>query len=296
MNNPLPRLPEFEYIRLDSAESTMAFLKDNPDAYPFLGGTDILVAFRDRKIRPKYLVDLKHLNGFNALEFTSDKGLTLGSAVTLNQVITSQTIREHYPLLGQAAKQVGGFQLRNRATLVGNLCNASPCGDTIGPSIIYHGEVEVLGATGVRSIPLTEFFQAPGKTSLQTGEIVRSINFPITPDQSKGIYLAFGRNKLSDLALAAVTVLAYPDKTASSGFGFRIALSAVSPTVILIREAQNLLSEQPITSSSFEQAAKLAMDQCRPIDDIRSGKAYRRELVYTLTLQALHQVWQSFHT
>lgn len=296
MNNPLPRLPEFEYIRLDSPESSAAFLKEKKgEAFPLSGGTDILVAFRDRKIRPKYLVDLKNLAGFDTFSFDVEKGLTIGASITLNQIITSEAIQEYYPVLGEAAKQVGGFQLRNRATLVGNLCNASPCGDTIGPSLVYLGKADVIGPSGTRIIPLAEFFQGPGKTSLQAGEIVRSINFPLPPEQSKGLYLSFGRNKLSDLALAAVTVLAYPDKSATSGFRLRIALSAVSPTVIRVHEAQTLLSDREITPASLEQAAKIAMDQCRPIDDIRASKAYRRDLVYTLTLRALKQVWQSCH-
>ena len=297
MNNPLPRLPDFEYIRLDAPESTVAFLKEHQgQAKPILGGTDLFVVLRDRRIQPKYLVELKHLEGFDVFNFNPDKGLTLGAAITLNQVISSNLVQEHYPILGQAARQVGGYQLRNRATLVGNLCNASPCGDTIGPSLLYQGTLEVLGTDGVRSIPLTDFYLGPGKTSLQPGEIVRAIQFPMPSETSKGVYLAFGRNKLSDLALAAVTILAAPHPAAASAFRFQIALSAVSPTVILVKEADALLSDQQITPASFEQAAKIAMDQCRPIDDIRSSKAYRRELVYNLTLTALHQVWNTFHS
>jgi aerobic carbon-monoxide dehydrogenase medium subunit len=293
MNNPHPRLPEFEYIRLDTPESTTTFLNEHQgQAYPLSGGTDILVALRDGKFQPKYLVDLKHLDGFDSFGFDSNK-LTIGAAITLNQIISSTIIQKSYPLLVQAAKQVGGYQLRNRATLVGNLCNASPCGDTIGPSILYFGELDVLGINGARSIPLTDFYLGPGKTTLQPDEIVRSINFSIPPEQHKGVYLSFGRNKLSDLALVAVTVLAYPNKRAISGFSFRIALSAVSPTIIIVQEAQTLLSEKSITPATLEQAAEIAKNQCKPIDDIRASKNYRRELVYTLTLRALQHVWDS---
>jgi len=297
MNNPLPRLPDFDYIRLDSAESTAAFLKEHQDqAKPLLGGTDLFVLIRDRRIRPQYLVDVKHLAGFDALNFDPGRGLRLGAAVTLNQVIASAAVQAQYPVLAQAAKQVGGYQLRNRATLVGNLCNASPCGDTIGPSLLYQGSLEVLGTGGTRSIPLADFYLGPGKTSLQPGEIVCAIHFPTPAQGTQGVYLAFGRNQLSDLALAAVTVLAFPDPAAASGCGFQIALSAVAPIVLQIQEAQALLSSQDITPTSFEKAAGIARDQCRPIDDIRASKAYRRDLVYTLTLRALHQVWESFYS
>jgi len=294
MNNPLPRLPEFEYIRLESPQAAAAFLEAHPgQAMPLAGGTDLLVALRDRRRQPKFLVELKHLAGFDALHFHPDQGLILGAAVTLNQVIASPAIQAHYPLLAQAARQVGGYQLRNRATLVGNLCNASPCGDTIGPSLLYQGTLDVVGADSTRSIPLADFFLGPGQTTLQPGELVRAVHFPQIPTGQQGVYLAFGRNKLSDLALAAVTVLASPDPLASSGFRFQVALSAVSPTVIIVNEAQALLSDQPITPASFEAAARIAMEACRPIDDIRAGKAYRLGLVYTLTLRALHTVWEA---
>ena len=141
MINPLPRFPEFEYIRLDTIDQTVKFLNDNQsEAYPFLGGTDILIGVRDRKLHPKYLVDLKQLNGFDDISFDQDKGLTIGAAVTLNQLISSKDVSQNYPILSQAASHVGGYQIRNRATLVGNLCNASPCGDIIGPSLIYQGK------------------------------------------------------------------------------------------------------------------------------------------------------------
>ena len=120
---------------------------------------------------------------------------------------------------------------------------------------------------------------------------MRAVQFPLPPAGQQGLYLAFGRNKLSDLALVAVTVLAHPDPSAASGFRFQIALSAVSPTVIKVVAAQDRLADHPITPAAFEAAAEIAMQACRPIDDIRAGMAYRRQLVRTLTLQALHAVW-----
>ncbi len=297
MNNPLPRLPEFEYIRLETIEKAAQFLKDHPgEAAPYLGGTDLFVGLRDRRKQPKYLVDLKHLEGLNSLTFDPAKGLTIGARVTLNQLIDHRDVQKNYPILCQAAKQVGGYQLRNRATLCGNICNASPCGDTIGPSMVYQGSVNIFGPDGTRSLPLEDFFLGPGKVALVDGEIVHSITLPLPPEGSQGMYLCHGRNKLSDLAIAAVSVLAYPDLTSASGFRFRIALSAVAPTVVIVEEAQVLLSENPIEPSHFEKAAHIARQSCKPIDDIRSSAEYRRELVYTLTSRALNQVWDSLQS
>ena len=294
MTNPLPRLPKFEYIRLDTIESTLAFLKTHArNARPFLGGTDTFVGLRDRRFKVDYLIDLKRLEGFDVLTFDADQGLTIGAAVSLNQVIASSDVQRVYPVLEQAARYVGGYQLRNRATLVGNLCNASPCGDTIGPSILYGGEAHILGQEGKRVVPLVDFFLGPGKTVLSEAEIVQSIHFPIPPAQNQGVYVCIGRTQLADLAIAGVTVLAYPDDGCPSGFCFQIALSAVAPTVILVEEAQALLSAGPIALSTLEDAAQIASAQCQPIDDIRASKSYRREMVYRLTLRALLEVWDA---
>jgi carbon-monoxide dehydrogenase medium subunit len=294
MINPLPRFPEFEYIRLENIDQTVKFLNDHQaDAYPFLGGTDILIGLRDRKRHPKYLVDLKHLDGFAELSFDPNIGLTIGAAVTLNQLIASKEVNQFYPVLSQAARHVGGYQIRNRATMVGNVCNASPCGDTIGPNLIYQGKAKVVGPDSTRSLPLGEFFLGPGKIALKAGEIVQSITLPIPPELSQGTYLCIGRNKLADLAIAGVTILAFPDQSATSGYRFRIALSAVAPTVIIVSDAQNLLSEQKINSKILEKAALIAMENCQPIDDIRASKSYRREMIYILTLRGLQQVWEA---
>lgn len=295
MINPLPRLPEFEFIKLDTLENTVQFLTENGEAArPYLGGTDLFVAMRDRRAHPKFLVSLRHLDGFGTLTFDKEMGLTIGAAVNLNQLIASKAIQTHYPVLALAARQVGGYQLRNRATLVGNLCNASPCGDTIGPSILYQGKAIIVGPTGMRAVALNDFFIGPGKTVLSAGEIVTSIYFPIPPVQQKGSYLCIGRNKLADLVLVAVTVLANPDDSLSSGFRFRIALSAVAPTVVILEEVQALLADQPIHAASFEDAAQIAQQSCKPINDIRACESYRRDMVYILTLRALQQTWKAF--
>ena len=292
MINPLPRLPNFEYIKLDTIDATVQFLKEHASqARAFLGGTDTFVAMRDRRLKPKYLVDLKHLEGFNTLRFDPGEGLTIGAAVCLNQLISAEEVKDNYPVLVEAAKHVGGYQLRNRATLVGNLCNASPCGDTIGPSVLYNGIANIIGPGGKRIVPLEEFFLGPSKTALNKGEIVQAISFPLPPKGSKGTYLCIGRTKLADLAIAGVTVMGTPDQNAPSSFYFQIALSAVAPTVILVDEAQRFLANHPINAAVLKEAAQIAMAHCKPITDVRASTAYRREMIHNLTFQALQNVW-----
>jgi len=292
MINPHPVLPEFEYIQPKTAEEAVLFLKTNASqSRPFLGGTDCFMAVRDKKIAPKYMVDLKHLDGFNNLSFDKEKGLTIGAAVNLNRLIASQEVRAHYPLIAAAAREVGSYQLRTRATLVGNLCNASPCGDTIAPCLAYQGRANILGPAGQKSAALADFFTGPGETILKAGEIVQSVSLPLPPAKAKGKYLSIGRNALGDLAIAAVTVLAFVEKSASCGYQFRIALSAVAPTVIFAEKAQRLLADGPINETTLKEAAEIASQTCKPIDDIRASARYRTEMVKTLAYRALQEVW-----
>ena len=293
MINPHPILPEFDYIRPTTAEQAVHFLQTHSlQARPFLGGTDCLVAIRDRKISPAYLVDLKGLPGLDDLSFHEKEGLLVGAAVNLNCLIAHPAVQAYYPLIMEAAREVGSYQLRTRATLAGNICNASPCGDTIAPCLAYQGAVTIQGTQGIREVPLIDFFLGPGKTVLEASEIVTSIRLPKPPPSAAGTYSSIGRNTLGDLAITAVTVLAYPWQANPSGFRFLIVLSAVAPTVIFAQEAQQLLNEKPVNEERLQQAALLASQSSKPIDDIRASASYRREMVHVLTLRALRQVWQ----
>jgi len=292
MINARPVLPEFEYIQPKTAEEAVRFLKDHPDySRPFLGGTDCFIAVRNRKISPNYLVDLKHLNGFNALSFNKKQGLTIGAAVNLNRLIASPLVQVHYPLIAAAAREVGSYQLRTRATLAGNLCNASPCGDTIAPCLVYKASVNILGSVGQRKVTLVDFFTGPSETVLEVGEIVQSVDLPLPPLGAEGTYLSIGRNALGDLAIASVTVLGFAERSTASGYRFCIALSAVAPTVIFVEQAQQLMAEGPIDERTLKKAAEIASGSCKPIDDIRASARYRREMVRTLTHRALQEVW-----
>ena len=296
MINPHPVLPEFEYIQPENTQAAIQFLKSHPhQARPFLGGTDCFVAMRDKKITPAYLVDLKHLEDFDVLTFDSSTGLTIGAAVNMNILIASPSIQNYYPLIAAAAREVGSYQLRSRATLVGNICNASPCGDTIAPCLVYAGNAHILTSNGERDVPLKDFFKGPGSTILEPGEIVQSLQLPPPPTGARGVYRNIGRNALGDLAIVAVTVLAFPQKSNPSGFEFRIALSAVAPTVIFAPDAQQALAEMPIDEKTIEKASQLASQACKPIDDIRASARYRREMVYRITHDTLLEVWESLH-
>jgi CO/xanthine dehydrogenase FAD-binding subunit len=288
-----PALPEFEYIRPATLAEASDFLSHHSStARPFLGGTDVFVRMRDGFITPEFLVDVKNLDGANELRFDPEAGLTIGAAVNMNRVIASPYVQAQYPLLGEACRSVASYQLRTRATIIGNICNASPAGDTIGACLVFGGVLHIHGVSGLRKEPVSAFFLGPGKTILKPGDIVTAIQFPIPPKGGVGKYLKLGRNQLSDLSIVGVSAFGYKDSTCSSGYRFRLALASVAPVPLMPAEVETYLADQPITPDAIHEAARLASEACSPIDDVRGSARYRKQMVRNLSAKALTEVWK----
>jgi carbon-monoxide dehydrogenase medium subunit len=289
-----PGLPEFDYMRPKTLAEASRFLADHPDeARPFLGGTDVFVRMRDGFIRPEFLVDVKNLDGTNEMRFDLQAGLTIGAAVNMNRVIVSPDVQAHYPLLADACRSVASYQLRTRATIVGNICNASPAGDTIGACLVFGGVLHIHGVSGPRQEPLSAFFLGPGKTTLRPGDIVTAIHFPIPPKGCVGKYIKLGRNQLSDLSIVGVTALGHKDSTCVSGYRFCLVLASVAPVPLMPMEVETYLANHPITPDAIREAARLASEACSPIDDVRGGARYRKQMVRNLSAKALTEVWKN---
>ena len=288
-----PELPEFDYIRPATLVEASQFLKEHAgESRPLLGGTDIFVRMRDGIWHDKYLVDVKKLDGTDEIHFDPTAGLTIGAGVNMNRVMADKAVQQHYPVLAEACRSVASYQLRTRATIVGNICNASPAGDTIGASLLYNGVLSVHGVQGLRIVPLAGFFLGPGETVLQAGDIVTAIHFPPPPSGCAGTYLKLGRNNWSDLSIVGVTALGYPDPTTSTGFRLRVALASVAPRPIEVETLRDYLSAHQITRDAFRQAAILAQQASSPIDDMRGSARYRRLMVCQLTEKALVLTWK----
>ena len=291
--NTHPVLPEFEYIQPETLAEASEFLASHAaEARPFLGGTDVFVRMRDGFLTPKFLVDVKNLNGTNDLHFDPQAGLTVGAGVNMNRVIASSEVRAHYPLLAEACQSVASYQLRTRATIVGNICNASPAGDTIGACLVLDGVLHIHGINGLREEPLSTFFLGPGKTTLKPGDVVTAIHFPLPPKGCQGTYLKLGRNKLSDLCIVGVSALGYPDSNLPSGYRFRLALATVAPIPLVVADVETSLANRTVTPEALQEAASLAAQASSPIDDVRGSARYRKQMVKNLSAKALASVWE----
>ncbi len=288
-----PALPEFDYIKPQSLTEASQFLANHAgEARPMLGGTDIFVRMRDRAWCDRYLVDVKGLGRVHEIDYSPTDGLFIGAAVNMNRVIAFPAVRECYGVLARAAESCASYQIRTRATIIGNICNASPAGDTLGACLLFRGVLDVHGVDGMREVPLESFFRGPGKTTLQPGDIVTSIRLPVLRDGTVGTYIKLGRNRLSDLAIVGVTVVGWPDEKVVSGFHLRLALASVAPVPLIVDGVEALLADYQTNEARIMEAAQLAMDACDPIDDVRASARYRKYMVRNLSIRGLTEVWQ----
>lgn len=277
-------LRKFEYLKPNSSEETVSFLtKYGEKAQILNGGTDLIVGMRDKIIQPEYVVDIKAIPHLNKVTYSEQEGLVIGATVTLNEISDSKIVQDHYPILAEACKTIGSYQVRNRATLVGNICNASPSADTAPPLLVLDAEVNIIGPAGEKTVPLNKFFMGVKKNILKKGELVTSVTVPPVEDEWTGVYLKQGRRKDVDLATVGVAVVCIRDE-------IRIALGAVAPTPVRAFKTEVLLKGKAIDESLLEEAGESALTEVSPISDVRSSKEYREEIIKVLLKRAILQV------
>lgn len=286
-----PGLPSFEYVRPSSPDEVVEkLIKLGDKAKLLMGGTDLFPGLREGFLYASMVIDVKHLPGMRRIEHNADNGLTLGAAVTMNELAQHPEVVTCYPLLAQAAASVASYQVRNRATLGGNLCNASPCADTAPATLVLDTEFVLYGPDGQHVVPASQFFLGPGKTALKTGEFLTAIRFPPFPSRSAARYLKLGRCKSGDLSLVGVAILCFHD-AAAAAYRFRIGLGSVAPTALRAREAEEFLAASRLTEKDLADAAQYAMEASHPITDVRGTADYQRAMVRTLVLRGLRDTW-----
>lgn len=257
------------------------------------GGTDLIAQLKERRREAAAIVDLKRIPELHVLADDPATGLRIGAAVSCTTVLNDPNVRANYPSLAYAAGLVGSKQIQNRATIAGNICNAAPSGDTLGPLLCHEARVKIAGPKGTREIPLLEIWAGPGRTTLASGEFLTEILVPPPPPRSAGHYLRFIPREEMDIAVAGVGSwlrLAPAGRSGASGRECqeaRIALCAVGPTMIRASAAEASLVGRVPDEAAFAEAGRLAAAAARPISDVRGSVEYRRELVNILTIRTL---------
>lgn len=282
----LRRLPKFEYLAPKSLAEACSFLSEHKgQARALAGGTDLLPAMKRRQEVPQYLVGLRNIPGLGSIGDEGAQGLKMGAMATIHDLETSPAIRENYPILNQAAHVFGSTQVRNLATVGGNLCSAAPSADSVPSLLALGATLKLVGPKGERSVPADKFFTAPFQTVLGDDELLAEIAIPAMAPGSAGVYLKLTMRAAMDHALVGVAaVLTLDDGTCKD---IKIALGACNPVPLRAIKAEEALRGKALNEKVIEQAAQLASGEAQP----RTDPEYKKEMIQVLTRRAVTQAW-----
>lgn len=277
-----------DYAAPKNVAKAVELLAEHGDrARVLAGGTDIIVQVRDGRRDVDLVVDIKNIAKVNELVYDKTRGLRLGSAVPCYRIYENKKVSRAYPGLIDAVSLVGGIQIQSRASVGGNLCNASPAADTI-PALIAHEAVAVIaGPDGTREVAVENFCTAPGRTVLKPGEFLLSLSIPARKPNFGSAYLRFIPRNEMDIAVVGAGVSVTLDDARTRCVAARVALAAVAPTPLLVPEAGAALVDGELRDDLIDKAASLAQAASTPISDMRGDAEYRRHLVGVLVRRAL---------
>lgn len=278
----------FEYFEPASLGDAAAILgRSNGRASVLAGGTDLLVEIKEQLRKPDYVVNIKKIPAIDVFSFDERAGLRIGALVTARTIENAPVVLEKYPGLAQAARELGSIQIRNRATLAGNVCRASPSADTLPPLIADGATAKIFGPSAERRVQLEDFFTGPGETVLKPDELLTEIVVPPPAPRTGKVYIKHGRRKAMELATVGVAVSLTLKGDACAEV--RIVLGAVAPKPLRAKRAEALLLGKTLDDSLLEEAARLAMQESSPISNVRASAEYRRDMVEVLTRRALRE-------
>lgn len=280
---------DFEYFRPKTVNEALdLFEKGGSSAKLLAGGTELINEMRIGKTQPQQVIDLKFISSMDYMELGED-GLKIGALYRVRDAELSAALsRSPYRVLSYAAGTLGSPQVRNKATIVGNLCRCSPSADLIPPLIALAAGARIQTSHGSgRTTPAEDMLLGPGKTSLQPGEIVTGLEIPKMPAHAGCAYYKLSPRKSLDLAVVGVAAMVRLNPEHSECLELRIALGAVAPTVIRARKAESMLIGRRLTPKLIEEAAEKAAEEAKPIDDVRATAWYRRKMVAVATKRAI---------
>ena len=279
----------FRYVAARSIDEAVAVLSEHgARARCLAGGTDILVQLRSGRYELDALVDVKGVPEAAALRLDRS-GLEIGAAVPCYRIYEDPKIAAAYPGIVDAASLIGGIQIQSRASLGGNLCNAAPSADGIGPLIAHSAVVTVVGPKGTRTVPVEGFCTGPGRTVLDDREVLVSISVPRPATRFGAAYERFIPRNEMDIAVVGVASAVELDRTGKRIESARIALASVGPIPIVAAKAAASLVGGPASDAAFRTAGDIAASEASPIDDMRGTVDQRRDLVRVLTRRTLEQ-------
>ncbi len=282
-------LPRFAYHRPGSLEEALELLSEHAAGARLLaGGTDLIGKLRAGALPCEHLVSLGRVRELERLDHDEAQGLGIGAGVRVSDVGRHPEVAARYPALAHACRVMATVQVRNMATVAGNLVNGSPCADTAAPLLVYDARLELARKGGRREVALSDFHRGPGEVDLEPGELVERIRLGPPPERSASSYQRISARSRVDMAAAsaAACLSLHPDGRVRRA---RLALGAVAPTPMRCPEAEALLEEQTPDDGLLRRAAAACEEAARPIDDVRATADWRRAMVGVLVRRALEQ-------
>jgi carbon-monoxide dehydrogenase medium subunit len=273
----------FRYERPTTLAEAIALLaEDGVTAAPLAGGTDLIINLRDGSARPDVVVDVKGIADLDGAIATSGDRLVVGGLAVMEDIALDAAVRRHFPALAEAAAVVGSVQIRNRATLAGNICNASPAADTAPALLVYDATVHAAGPRGKRRIAINDFFRGPGVSALDRGELVTAIELPIPPGPGASTHVRRTRRRGHDLA--SVTLAC---RVASDGRAW-LAYGSVGPRPVLAPDHSGVLGDPRSSLEARAAALEPLLAAASPsARSMRASPEYRLAMLRVLALRAL---------
>jgi carbon-monoxide dehydrogenase medium subunit len=278
----------FDYIRPDSMNDAIAALRESDNSCLLAGGTDLLIGMKTNTVRPRCIVDLKGIPDIDTIEYQD--GFRLGALTTIRDIEISPVIREKIPALSEAAATLGSIQIRNRASVGGNLCHGSPAADMAAILLAMDGKAKIVSDSGEKTIGLEQFFTGPNRTTVGEHDILAQIIIPQRMEQFKGVYIKHGPRKAMDIGIVNIAIVLDADFESGVCNQIMIALGAVAPTPIRAKKAEALLNGNELKPDLIGQAAAAAAGETNPITDFRASAGYRKDLVKNLVTRGIHQI------
>jgi len=271
---------EFEYFKPKSLKEAVSLLLGHRKSFVLAGGTDLVSELKNGMVSAGAIIDIKGIAKLTGIDFKG-KVLKIGALVTFSELIKSGIIREHFPLIAEMSGAVASVAIRNRATMVGNICSAVPCMDS-GPVLsVYDAEIHVSGAGCNLRFPVLQFFKGPRKTVLRGQGIATSITVPLPGPKHAGCFLKLGRYRGEDLAQASVAVLVLSNRQ------YRVAFGSVAPVPIRAGKIEKVLNGNPLEDHLIRTAKELIPQEIAPITDIRASREYRMHMCGVMFERAL---------
>jgi carbon-monoxide dehydrogenase medium subunit len=289
MTNSHILVPDFEYLEPASLEEAVALLTRHGEGVRVLaGGTDLIVRMKLERLAPSHLLSIRKIPGLDGI-VSEDGGVRVGARTPIRALRNDPRVRAWYPALAEACAAFSSTPVQVMGTVGGNLCNASPASDCAPPLIAFGAEAVIAGPGGERRLPLEEFFRGPGRTALETGELLTGIALRRPRRETGSAFLKVSR-VAADIAKvnAAFTVVRDGDRVVDC----RLAFGSVAPTPVRARGAEALLTGRAFGAELVAEVAGAAMEEVSPIDDVRSATWYRREMVRVLTHDGLDRAWE----